>query len=1310
MALSSIFNIFVFLHLFPVIHSSFIRLNNGGYDDITIAIHPGLQEDTEIIERIKEMVIDASSYLFNATENRLYINSVNILVPSTWTSKNDYVKRQRETYKKADVIIENPFPKYGDDPYTLQYRGCGAPGEYIHLTPNFMLNDSLASVYGSAGRVFVHEWAHLRWGVFDEYSTEKPYYISSELKIEATRCSETFKGSNLINKCEGDTCTLRSCNIDSKTGLYEEGCLFLPEKDQNVQQSIMYLQSLSSVSAFCNDSNHNLEAPNLQNRMCNLYSTWEVIKNSTDISSTSPRPNGQISTPTFTLLQYKTQIITVAIDISGSMKSFDRIGRMYQAAEFFFMHVIETGSYAGIVEFASYAFATSKLVKINSHQDRETLISKVPSTTLNEVANICVGIQKALKVNKQFNGATAGTEIILVTDSEYNISKCIDAISDSGAAIHVIALGSEAAQQLENIADITGGQKHFATDRLSNDLIEAFSAITKGDGDFTQQAILLDSTSFLLKQEECLNNTVFIDNTVGTSTFFLVTWQTAVPTINLEDPKGNLYMEAQFTNNTISNSSRLQIPGKAESGIWHYSLCNSLKSPQVIGMVVTSKAADINVPPVTASVHMSQDTGIYPKPMIVYASVRQGTMPVIGVKVTATIESESGNSLSFDLLDNGAGADTFKNDGVYSKYFFAFTENGRHNVKIHVVGAQTVGKTAVTRSSAFYVPGYVENDMSCDQTPIQDTSETTFKAQLKKISPVIFHKRQDLWKNLYFTSSNCHCYNNPAYRYNNTVYRYNPVHRYNNPVHRYNHPFHRYNNPTYRYSNTVYRYNPVHRYNNPVHRYHNLVYRYHNTVYRYHNHVYRYHNTVYRYNNTVYRYNNTVHRYNNTVYRYNNTVYRYNNPVHRYNTVYRYHNTVRYNNPVYRYHNTVHRYNNTVCRYHNTVYRYHNPVHRHNTVYRYNNTVYRYNNPVYRYNNTVYRHNNPVYRYNNTVYIYNNTVHRYNTVYRYNNTVYRYNNTVYRHNNPVYRYNNTVYRYNTSVYRYHNTFYRYNNPVYRYNNPVYRYHNPVHRYNNTFYRYNNTVYRYNNTIYRYNNPVYRYHNTVHRYHNTVYRYNNTIYRYNNPVYRYNNTVYRYNNTGYRHNNPVYRYHNPVHRYNNTVYRYNNTVHRYNNTVYRYNNTVYRYNNTLYRYNNPVYRYHNPVHRYNNTFYRYNNTVYRYNNIFYRYNNTVYRYNNTFYRYNNTVYRCNNPVYRYNNTVYRYNNPVYRYNNTVYRYNNTVYRYNNTVYRHNNTVYRYNNTVYRYNNTVYRHNNPVYRYNNTVYRYNNTVYRYNNTVY
>lgn len=35
--------------------------------------------------------------------------------------------------------------------------------------------------------MFVHEWAHLRWGVFDEYNSEKPFYVNGKNQIKTTR-------------------------------------------------------------------------------------------------------------------------------------------------------------------------------------------------------------------------------------------------------------------------------------------------------------------------------------------------------------------------------------------------------------------------------------------------------------------------------------------------------------------------------------------------------------------------------------------------------------------------------------------------------------------------------------------------------------------------------------------------------------------------------------------------------------------------------------------------------------------------------------------------------------------------------------------------------------------------------------------------------------------------------------------------------------------------------------------------------------------------------------------------------------------
>ncbi|XP_068095976.1 calcium-activated chloride channel regulator 1-like [Hyperolius riggenbachi] len=700
------------LQTFCPSESSTVKLVDGGYEDIVIAIHPELPEDDTLVEKIKDMVNDATYYLYNATQKRLFIRSAKILIPYTW-SRGNYTKKKTETYDQADVIIAKPYLKYGDDPYTLQYGGCGDPGKYIHFTPTFLLNDTLLSVYGPRGRVFVHEWAHLRWGVFDEYNHEKPFYIASDVKPEATRCSRDILGQYVKQtdpSCEGDSCKFRACYFDNN-GLYEEGCMFVFEKNQFARQSIMYSQALPSVFEFCNASNHNIEAPTLQNKMCKSRSTWEVIMMSSDINSTSPKSNASIPTPVISLIQYKVRVITLVLDVSGSMASYNRIQRLYQAAKIFLDQIIEEGSYVGIVTFSLTTTVETNLLQINGNEEREKLISLLPRTA-GGGTDICKGILAGIEVNKQYDKSSHGTEIVLLSDGEdnYNTALCFSKIYESGAIIHFISLGPNYERSIQNIVTDTGGRQFSASDSVeSTSLIVAFTGLSIGNGDILQQVIQLESTASILMPRGCLNGSIFIDSTVGNKTFFVVTWQNALLDIRLKDPKGTVYTAVNFTRDTVSKSSKLEILGTAEWGQWDYSLCNTNTGSQSLGIIVNTRAADENVPPVTVTAHMNTLTNTYPDPMVVYAVVSQGLLPVKGANVTAIIEPTSGEPIFLDLLDNGAGADFVKNDGVYSRYFTSFKTNGRYSLRVRVEGVKGKSRLAVRQSRTLHIPGYIEN-------------------------------------------------------------------------------------------------------------------------------------------------------------------------------------------------------------------------------------------------------------------------------------------------------------------------------------------------------------------------------------------------------------------------------------------------------------------------------------------------------------------------------------------------------------------------------------------------------------------------
>ncbi|XP_067086441.1 calcium-activated chloride channel regulator 3A-1-like [Osmerus mordax] len=671
-----------------------IRLDGNGYTDILIAINPAVTEDPLLLERIKEMVSDASSYLFQVMNNKLYFKDVTILVPQNWTG--NYSRANTETYEKANIRIDEPNVPDVNDPYTLQYGECGTEGRYIHLTPDFMKDDKLIKFYGPRGRVLVHEWAHLRWGVYDEYDERKPFYTDNG-KLEATRCSTDIKG--VWRSRSGFQCT--PTNVNGKPN----DCEFMPFKPQTAKASVMYLQSIDSVVEFCNEKNHNTKAPNMQNRMCGGRSVQEVIFSSSvdsqkipSSSLTSPRPE-----PTFSVVQRKQREVCLVLDVSGSMGG-QRIVRQRQAASLFLKQIIEDQSYAGIVTFNSTASVLQPLTLIDNLETREKLADSLP-TNAGGGTNICEGLYKGLEVLKMNDKFSNGKEIIFLTDGESTIN-CVDDAVTSGATVHTIILGPNGHPGMKEMSERTGGKFFYAGDTLnSNELVDVFASLTTSDGNLTQQTIQLESLGFTVSGSGLFSETVSIDKTVGNNTSFLILYEhSPPPTILVESPSGQT--NYTFKHDLHGRSLTLNIPGTAETGKWTYAITN--KGPaQTMSITVTSRAVSADVPPVTVKTHMNQQSSNGTKAMVVFAEVSQNGLPVILADVRATLESDAGDKQYLKLEDNGAGADAFRNDGIYSRYFTQM-KGGKYNLKVRVQNKD--GKARFSRkrhSAAMYIPGYV---------------------------------------------------------------------------------------------------------------------------------------------------------------------------------------------------------------------------------------------------------------------------------------------------------------------------------------------------------------------------------------------------------------------------------------------------------------------------------------------------------------------------------------------------------------------------------------------------------------------------
>ncbi|XP_032483134.1 calcium-activated chloride channel regulator 4 [Phocoena sinus] len=721
-----LFRSFVFLlalYLLQGSNTSLVRLDNNGYEGIIIAIDPAVPEDETLIQQIKDMVTSASTYLFEATKKRFFFKNVSILIPENWKNITQYKRPKHESYKHADVLVSPPTIPGRDEPYTKQFTACEGKGEYIHFTPDFVLGKK-QNEFGPSGRLFVHEWAHHRWGVFDEYNDDEPFYSAKSKKIEATRCSTGITGINRVYKCQGNSCVTKRCKTDSKTKLYEKDCQFFPDKYQTEKTSIMFMQGIDSVAEFCNNKTHNREAPSLQNKMCDFRSTWEVISNSEDFRNTvvmvAPPPP-----PVFSLLKISERIVCLVLDKSGSMDSSNRLNRMNQAARHFLLQTIENGSWVGMVHFDDRAYIKSNLIQIISSNERRQLLNSLP-TVASGGTSICSGIRSGFQVIRKKYSQIDGSEIVLLTDGEdSSANTCIDEVKQSGAIIHFIALGPNADKAVIKMSNVTGGGHFSATDEAQNNgLIDAFAALVSGNTDASQQSLQLESKGLKLNSTDWMNGTVIIDSTVGKDTFFLITWNRQLPVISLLDPTGNSV--GNFTVDQPSKTAYLSIPGTTKVGVWTYSLQANAKE-ETLTITVNSRAANSSVPPITVNAKMNKDTNSFPSPMIVYAEILQGYIPILGANVTAFIESNTGKTEVLELLDNGAGADSFKNDGVYSRYFTTYKENGRYSLKVRAHG----GENAVMRNlwhplnRAAYIPGWVVDGNIKGNPPRPEIDENT---------------------------------------------------------------------------------------------------------------------------------------------------------------------------------------------------------------------------------------------------------------------------------------------------------------------------------------------------------------------------------------------------------------------------------------------------------------------------------------------------------------------------------------------------------------------------------------------------------
>ena len=231
-----------------------IHLTNNGYSTVLVALHPQTPPHPNLVKHLVDFLRDGSRQLLASTRRRAYLKDVDVVLPSAWTDADirsaggGVMKLEpngagRRRFDAADIRVAPLHPRHGGPgtpSFVKELNGeCGAFGEFLQLTPDFlnMPKEEREKKVGDAAKLFVHEWAHLRWGLKDEYPDEgddededgdpddRVYFSTQTKKYEATRCALAI-GGRFVRRNEATSSWIQ-CEISSE-GKLDKGCVFAP--------------------------------------------------------------------------------------------------------------------------------------------------------------------------------------------------------------------------------------------------------------------------------------------------------------------------------------------------------------------------------------------------------------------------------------------------------------------------------------------------------------------------------------------------------------------------------------------------------------------------------------------------------------------------------------------------------------------------------------------------------------------------------------------------------------------------------------------------------------------------------------------------------------------------------------------------------------------------------------------------------------------------------------------------------------------------------------------------------------------------
>ena len=111
-----------------------------------------------------------SSNIYNLTGGRAQLRDIFVRLPASWSACAAAGGSQPHADPSPTDLLVNPSSSGSDsdNPWTLQFDGCGRPGLNIEMPVNFANNNNGSDSLASRAARLTKEWVKLKFGVFEE--------------------------------------------------------------------------------------------------------------------------------------------------------------------------------------------------------------------------------------------------------------------------------------------------------------------------------------------------------------------------------------------------------------------------------------------------------------------------------------------------------------------------------------------------------------------------------------------------------------------------------------------------------------------------------------------------------------------------------------------------------------------------------------------------------------------------------------------------------------------------------------------------------------------------------------------------------------------------------------------------------------------------------------------------------------------------------------------------------------------------------------------------------------------------------------